>query len=189
MACIWSRWITADPASPATVKACFWRLFGPSLRIESAQGPVIYRKQILAFALTEKFLRVKLSRINLGDMIKLVFCLHRLPHLSVEEFQDHWRKKHAPLIAHHARTLGIVHYVQSYAMSGPVSDRIRQRRSGPEPFDGIAEVWLESEDAIGLPYRDPAAAAAADAILEDERRFIDHARSPAWYCVENEVIA
>ena len=31
-------------------------------------------------------------------MIKLTFCLHRLPHLSREDFQRYWFEKHAPLI-------------------------------------------------------------------------------------------
>ena len=38
-------------------------------------------------------------------MIKLVFCLRRLPHLSREEFQRYWREQHAPLVARHAETL------------------------------------------------------------------------------------
>ena len=31
-------------------------------------------------------------------MLKLMFCLHRLPHLSVEEFQDYWYNQHGPLV-------------------------------------------------------------------------------------------
>ncbi|MFT5776135.1 EthD domain-containing protein, partial [Hyphomonas sp.] len=30
-------------------------------------------------------------------MIKLSFCLRRLPHLSREDFQTYWREQHAPL--------------------------------------------------------------------------------------------
>ena len=41
-------------------------------------------------------------------MIKLTFCLRRLPHLSREEFQRYWREQHAPLVAKHAKTLGIL---------------------------------------------------------------------------------
>ena len=33
-------------------------------------------------------------------MIKLTFCLRRLPHLTREEFQTYWREQHAPLVAH-----------------------------------------------------------------------------------------
>ncbi|HBQ49001.1 MAG TPA: EthD family reductase, partial [Hyphomonas atlantica] len=47
-------------------------------------------------------------------MIKLTFCLRRLPHLSREEFQVYWREKHAPLVAKHAEVLGILRYVQNH---------------------------------------------------------------------------
>ena len=39
-------------------------------------------------------------------MIKLTFCLRRLPHLSREEFQAYWRETHAPLVAERAEVLG-----------------------------------------------------------------------------------
>jgi hypothetical protein len=30
-------------------------------------------------------------------MLKMIFCLRRLPHLSREGFQCYWREQHAPL--------------------------------------------------------------------------------------------
>jgi len=36
-------------------------------------------------------------------MVKLVFCLTRLPHLSREEFQRYWRERHGPLVRESAR--------------------------------------------------------------------------------------
>jgi acyl-CoA dehydrogenase len=32
-------------------------------------------------------------------MVKLIFCLHRRPELSREQFQAYWRDRHAPLVA------------------------------------------------------------------------------------------
>ncbi|MEW6270992.1 MAG: EthD domain-containing protein [Thermodesulfobacteriota bacterium] len=46
-------------------------------------------------------------------MLKLVFCLTRLPHLSREEFQRYWRERHAPLVRSHAATLRIQRYASS----------------------------------------------------------------------------
>ncbi len=40
-------------------------------------------------------------------MIKLTFCLKRLPHLTRAEFQTYWRKVHAPLVQAPAEVLGI----------------------------------------------------------------------------------
>lgn len=114
-------------------------------------------------------------------MIKLTFCLRRLPHLSREEFQRYWREVHAPLVAARAATLGIVRYEQVHAGFGHLSEAIRASRGSPEPFDGIAEIWFESEEAMAAAAQNPGIAQAARELLEDERKFIDLANSPLWY--------
>ncbi|MGH7417889.1 MAG: EthD domain-containing protein, partial [Candidatus Rokuibacteriota bacterium] len=45
-------------------------------------------------------------------MIKLVFCLRRLPNLSREEFQRYWLDTHGPLVRQLAPALGVKRYVQ-----------------------------------------------------------------------------
>ena len=40
-------------------------------------------------------------------MIKLTFCLKRLPHLTRAEFQTYWRDVYAPLVQTQAEVLGI----------------------------------------------------------------------------------
>ncbi len=114
-------------------------------------------------------------------MIKLTFCLRRLPHLSREEFQRYWREQHAPLVAARARTLGIVRYEQTHAGFDAMSDAIRVSRNAPEPYDGIAEIWFESEEAMQAAGRNPGVSDAARELLEDERKFIDLENSPLWY--------
>ena len=52
-------------------------------------------------------------------MIKLTFCLVRLPHLSREEFQAYWRGTHAPLVASVAGTLKIRRYVNVPTLMPP----------------------------------------------------------------------
>ena len=47
-------------------------------------------------------------------MVKLTFCLHRLPTLSFEEFSHYWGAVHAPLVAARAPLLGIRRYVQEH---------------------------------------------------------------------------
>ena len=49
-------------------------------------------------------------------MVKLVFCLRRLPHLSLAEFQEYWLQKHGPLVRSHAETLRIRRYVQTHTL-------------------------------------------------------------------------
>ncbi|QDX80181.1 ethyl tert-butyl ether degradation protein EthD [Denitratisoma sp. DHT3] len=121
-------------------------------------------------------------------MIKLTFCVRRLPTLSHEEFLRHWREVHAPLVRQHQKALGIVRYVQSAAVPGEVTASLRAFRQAPEPYDGIAEIWLESADALTAMATDPTAAAAHQALYEDERRFVDLARSPLWLAEERVVI-
>lgn len=55
-------------------------------------------------------------------MIKLTYCLHRLPHLSRAEFQRYWRETHAPLVAAAQQALGIRRYVQCHTMASAVGD-------------------------------------------------------------------
>ena len=74
-------------------------------------------------------------------MIKLSFCLHRLPGLSREEFQKYWFEKHAPLVKKHSSVLRIRRYVQTHAVTTPMNDAIRASREAPEMYDGVAELW------------------------------------------------
>lgn len=114
-------------------------------------------------------------------MIKLTFCLRRLPHLSREEFQRYWRETHAPLVAARAKTLGIVKYEQVHTGFDALNAGIQASRNGPDPYDGIAEIWFDSEASMAEAGQNPGAADAARELLEDERRFIDLANSPLWF--------
>lgn len=114
-------------------------------------------------------------------MLKLTFCLHRLPHLTREEFQEYWRGTHGPLVARHAETLGIRRYVQSHSLTLELNDTIGASRGAPQMYDGVAELWWDSLEQFAEAGQAPGAEAAAAELLEDERKFIDHARSPLWF--------
>jgi uncharacterized protein (TIGR02118 family) len=121
-------------------------------------------------------------------MVKLVFCLRRLPALSRADFQRYWRETHAPLVRRHAATLRIRRYVQLHTLDHPLQDALRASRGGPEAFDGVAELWWESVEELAATLRDPAGQQAAAELLADERRFIDLARSPLWIGEEHAVV-
>ncbi len=121
-------------------------------------------------------------------MIKLSFCLRRLPHLSREEFQRYWLEKHGPLVRQHAKALGIHRYVQVHSLEGPASEGLRASRGAPEEYDGIAELWFDTEDVNSVVRTTDEARAAGRALLEDERKFIDLANSPLWFSEEKEII-
>ena len=121
-------------------------------------------------------------------MIKLTFCLTRLPHLSREAFQAYWIGTHAPLVASVAETLQIRRYVQSHSLPEAANAPIRESRQAPPGYDGVAELWFDSLDAVIANGQRPEARAAAALLLEDEARFIDLSKSPLWWGEEKPVV-
>jgi len=121
-------------------------------------------------------------------MIKLVYCVRRLPHLSREEFQRYWREKHGPLVRSHAEVLQIRRYVQVHTLESPINDALRESRATLEPYDGVAELWWDSPEDMAAGTASPEGQKAAQDLLEDERRFIDLERSALWIGEEHVVV-
>lgn len=121
-------------------------------------------------------------------MIKLTFCLHRLPTLTREAFQDYWLNKHAPLVASHKATLGIRRYVQTHSLDPAASADIKASRGGPEQYDGVAQLWWDSFEDLAKHLATPESLAAGRALLEDEKKFIDLTRSPLWWGEEKVIV-
>ena len=119
-------------------------------------------------------------------MIKLTFALVRRPELTREAFQDYWFNHHAPLVASVRETLRIRRYVQLHSLPADVSEPLRASRDAPEDFDGVAQLWRDSFEDMAAPG-DEAARDAGRRLLEDERKFIDLARSPLWWGEERVV--
>ena len=123
----------------------------------------------------------KIGETQRGNaVLKLTFCLRRLPRLSLEEFQDYWLNKHGPLVRRLQPALGMVRYVQVHRLDSDLADGMRRVRGAPEPYDGVAELWWESEEAFRAARRTPEAREAGRLLLEDEAKFIDLANSPLW---------
>jgi uncharacterized protein (TIGR02118 family) len=94
-------------------------------------------------------------------MVKLVAFFKRRAGLSVEAFQDHWRKRHAELVV---RQSGLRRYVQNHTLASGYR--------GNEPvYDGVAEAWFD--DIEGM--RSIADSAEYKAVRADEENFIDPA--------------
>lgn len=92
-------------------------------------------------------------------MYKMIFGAKRRAGLSREEFGRYWLTTHAEKAK---RVPGIARYVINLApdLSG----------SGRElPYDGFAEVWFESEDAMRRSGR----SAELRTVLEDEQNLFD----------------
>jgi len=127
--------------------------------------------------------------IGRNAVLKLTFCLRRLPPLSLAEFQDYWLNKHGPLVRSLQPALGMVRYVQLHRLPGDLADGMRRVRGAPEPYDGVAELWWESEESYRAARRNSAAREAGRELLEDEAKFIDLPRSPLWLSREEVIYA
>lgn len=106
-------------------------------------------------------------------MLKLIVCMKRKTGMSQDEFEAHWRDHHGPLVRRHAATLRIKRYAQLHPARERLSDAIRAARGIPGRYDGMAELWFESEADLAATASDPAAQAARAEIAADEAAFMD----------------
>ncbi len=113
-------------------------------------------------------------------MIQLVFCLTRRVHLSREAFLARWLDVHGPLVREHAAALGIRRYVQVHTLPPATFARIAAARGGPAAYDGVAELWFDSLDAMAAAAATPEGRRAGRVLLDDEREFIELKSSPIW---------
>jgi hypothetical protein len=96
---------------------------------------------------------------------------------------------HAPLVRKHQKALRIVRYIQFHSDFGPLTEKLRAFRNSPEPYDGVAEIWYESREALETLGKDSNARAASRELLEDEKQFVDLSRSPIWLGEEKVIIS
>src|SRR5579864_7082042 len=112
-------------------------------------------------------------------MIKLVFMLRRREGTTREQFQRYWREQHAELVRRHADALGVRRYVQTHARDTDLDEAIAgDRGSEPRQYDGVAELWWDSLEDLARAATSDQGQQAQQALLEDERVFIDVANSP-----------
>lgn len=109
-----------------------------------------------------------------------MFCLHRRSEVEEDEFHRYWTEVHGPLATTLAPVLGIRRYVQLHTIAGRINSSLASGRGAPERFDGIAELWFDSVDAMITAALSAEGAVAAETLRIDEARFIDHARSPIF---------
>ncbi|MAE65813.1 MAG: ethyl tert-butyl ether degradation protein EthD [Phycisphaeraceae bacterium] len=118
-------------------------------------------------------------------MVKFVMCICRHPDMSRAQFQDYWLNQHAPLFQKLADTFKAKRYVQDHTIDTRLNDDIRASRGMAQEYDGVAEVWFESEAALIEAMSSPEGQKASALLAEDESKFIDHAGSTAFIAVEH----
>lgn len=87
-------------------------------------------------------------------MPKIVALLQRAEDTTHEEFATYWRDQHVPLVK---QLPGLVRYTTATPADPAAA-----------PYDGIAEAYFESEEAIDEAFRTD----LGQRIREDERHFV-----------------
>ena len=113
-------------------------------------------------------------------MIKLTFCLRRLPGLSRQEFQNHWRENHAPLVEKHKRALRFTRYVQTHTIDDSIGAALAKVRGAPDSYDGVAEMYWSDHRELAASMTSAEGREAGRELLADEKLFIDLGASPVW---------
>ena len=120
-------------------------------------------------------------------MVKLVYCIRRRSGMSLAEFRKHWRETHAPKVARFAEALHARRYVQSHTLDSVLNEALRGARGAGPAYDGVTEVWWDSEDELASVMRAEEGAEAGRALLEDEQSFIDLGASSIFLTEEHEI--
>jgi hypothetical protein len=108
--------------------------------------------------------------------VKLHFPLRHIGSLPFDDAQRYWRVQHGPLIRSMAPAMGMARYQQVHRVESPVEAALRASRSTvTDAYTGHAEAWFDRSVPGG-----PESAAAGRRAVEDERTFIDLARSAIW---------
>ena len=122
-------------------------------------------------------------------MLKLTFCMHRLPHLTREQFQNYWENKH-PLSApsNAVEVLGIRKYIQVFPLSEANNSSVKKVRNGSNEFDGVAEIWIDDLETFTTKWKTGEGKEAFESFLEDEKNFVDWERSICFLAEEKVVL-
>ena len=107
--------------------------------------------------------------------------------MSREEFMDYWQNSHGPFFMQFADKLGAKKYVQSQTINTPLNEGLQQSRNMLPAFDGVAEVWFESEEALIAAMSSEEGQEISAKLLTDESKFIDHAKSSAFIAHEHQL--
>ncbi len=105
--------------------------------------------------------------------------------MSRAEFQDYWLNHHGPLFQKFADTYRAVRYVQSHTIDSPLNENIRKSRGMSEAYDGVGEIWWQSEEDFLAAINSPEGQKLRAMFVEDEARFVDLGASSAFFTVEH----
>ena len=112
-------------------------------------------------------------------MIRISYLMRRKPSLSREEFQSYWSEKHPKAAPEDAfPVLGVKRYMQVLPTETEARNLVIGPRTGlVENFDGMAELWVDSMEALETNWSTEKAKEYIAIFFKDEQNFIDWSRS------------
>ena len=122
--------------------------------------------------------------IGVRTLIKFIMCCTRHPKMSRKEFQDYWLNSHGRLFQKFADAHRAKRYVQCHTVDTPLNESIRESRGMRPEYDGVAEVWFESEQELIDAMSSPEGQEISATLLKDESNFLDHSKSTAFIAKE-----
>lgn len=117
-------------------------------------------------------------------MIRLEFVLKKRDDIESEKFYEYWLNNHGPLVAKHQKALKVQKYIQLHTVDDELNHIFSDQRGSMGPYDGVAELWWNSREELVAALQSPEGQSAAGELLEDEKVFIEHAKSPLWVAYE-----
>jgi uncharacterized protein (TIGR02118 family) len=121
-------------------------------------------------------------------MIKLVFVIRRREDLSPEEFHRYWLEEHGPLAGRLLDELGARRYVQTHTVGTDLNGALAASRGTTEAYDGLAEIWWDSLDALLAVTSSEEGQRANEMLAADEAKFIDFERSSFFITEEHQLL-
>ncbi len=145
----------------------------PESRAALADNQAFVDLSKMSFIVTEE--RIQKDGPSSSTMMHMLVFVRRKPGMEVETFQRYWRETHGPLVTQIPQ---LRRYVQSHV-------RLGAYRAGLEPvYDGVAELWFDSTDAI----REAAASQQYQAVRADETNFLDVSRPIPFIITQDFVV-
>jgi len=121
-------------------------------------------------------------------MFKLIMCITRRAGMTREEFKDHWLNFHGPHFMEIAKDYRAKKYVQSHTLDTKLNKMVRGLRGMSKEYDGIAEIWWESEEDYIAGLNSPLVQERGAEFLAAEADFVDAENSTAFFALEHELL-
>lgn len=120
-----------------------------------------------------------------SPLVKLYYVLHHHIEQSLEEAQFYWRVSHGPKVRQVGQAIRTIRYIQVHRLDDKLNSAFAEARGIEEAlYFGHAELWLDRAEML-TSFSAPEGIAALEALIEDERGFIDFSRSALWLTKEH----